>query len=180
MRLIFLCGLPGVGKLTIARELAKLTGFRVFHNHLTVDLVLSVFDFGSTPFVELREVVWLEVFKRSVVADLNGLIFTFAFDRTVRDDFVEKTRDLIESAGGEILFVELRCSTEELERRIEHPSRQRFGKLSSVVTFRELQASGAFSDPGLPKNRLVVDTTSVSASDSARFIAIELGLRTLN
>src|SRR5258705_10799269 len=123
MRLIFLYGLSGVGKLTVARELAKLTGFRVFHNHLTVDLIKSVFDFGSLPFVDLREKVWLAVFTQAVDANLHGLIFTFAFDRTVRGDFVEKTRDVIESAGGEILFVELSCSTEELERRIEHPSR---------------------------------------------------------
>ena len=175
MRLIFLYGLPGVGKLTVARELAKLTGFRVFHNHLTVDLVGSVFDFGSEPFVELREMIWLEVFKQSVAANLNGLIFTFAFDRTVRDDFVEKTRDVVESAGGEILFVELWCSTEELERRIEDPSREKFGKLASAVTFRELQSSGAFVDPGLPKNRLTVDTTRLSASDSASLISSELG-----
>ena len=36
---IFSQGLPSVGKLTIARELAKLTGFEVFHNHLTVGLI---------------------------------------------------------------------------------------------------------------------------------------------
>jgi len=95
----------------------------------------------------------------------------------VGGDFVENTRDVVESAGGEILFVELCCSTEELERRIEHPSRKRFGKLDSVVTFRELQASGAFVDPGLPKKRLIVDTTKLSASDSASLIATELGFK---
>ncbi|HEY5885055.1 MAG TPA: AAA family ATPase [Pyrinomonadaceae bacterium] len=174
MRLIFLHGLPGVGKLTVARELAKLTKFKVFHNHLAVDLVESVFDFGSLPFVELREEVWLAVFRRAVEANLNGLIFTFAFDRSVRGDFVENTRNLIEPAGGEVLFVELRCSTEELEKRIEHPSRQRFGKLCSVARFRELQESGAFVDPGIPNNRLVVDTTELSASDAARTIASRL------
>jgi len=168
MRLIFLHGLPGVGKLTVARELAKLTGFRIFHNHLVVDLVESVFDFGSLPFVHLREEIWLAVFKRAVAANLNGLIFTFAYDRTVQAAFIENTREIIESAGGEVLFVELRCSTEELERRIEHPSRQRFGKLCSVSRFRELQALGAFVDPRIPKNRLVVDTTTLSASDAAR------------
>lgn len=174
MRLIFLHGLPGVGKLTVARELAKLTGFKVFHNHLAVDLVESVFDFGSVPFVELREEVWLAVFKRAVDADLDGLIFTFAYDRSVRPDFIENTRAVVESAGGEVLFVELRCSTEELEKRVEDPSRQRFGKLSSVQQYRELQASGAFVDPGIPNNRLVLDTTELSASDAARTIAGKL------
>ena len=174
VRLIFLHGLPGVGKLTVARELAKLTGFRIFHNHLVVDLVESVFDFGSQPFIDLREEIWLTVFKRSVAANLDGLIFTFAFDRTVRSDFIESTREIIERAEGKVLFVELTCSTEELGRRIEDPSRQRFGKLSSLSKFRELQALGAFVDPGIPKSRLVVDTTELSASDAASRIVVSL------
>src|SRR5215208_513243 len=100
MKLIFLHGLPGVGKLTVARELAKLTGYKVFHNHLAVDLVESLFEFGSRPFVELREEIWHTVFARAVSANLDGLIFTFAFDRTVRGGFIEDTREVIESAGG--------------------------------------------------------------------------------
>jgi adenylate kinase len=177
VKLIFLHGLPGVGKLTVARELAKLTGFRIFHNHLVVDLVESVFEFGSLPFVELREKVWLEVFSRAVSANLGGLIFTFAFDRTVRESFIGNTRKVIESSGGEVLFVELRCSTEELERRIEHPSRQGFGKLSSVRQFRELKEAGAFVDPGIPTERLAVDTTELSATDVASLIVSKLGLQ---
>ena len=51
MRLIFIYGMPATGKLTVARELARITGFNVFHNHLVVDLLLSIFEFGSKPFV---------------------------------------------------------------------------------------------------------------------------------
>ena len=76
MRLIFLHGLPGVGKLTVARELARLTNYKLFHNHLAVDLVGSVFEFGTHPFVELREMIWLAMFKRAAEEHLNGLIFT--------------------------------------------------------------------------------------------------------
>jgi hypothetical protein len=68
----------------------------------------------------------------------------------------------------------LRCSTEELERRIEYPSRQRFGKLNSVGRFRELEEAGAFVDPGIPADRLVVDTTELSASDAAGLIISKL------
>jgi chloramphenicol 3-O-phosphotransferase len=177
VKLIFLHGLPGVGKLTVARELSKLTGFRIFHNHLTVDLVVSVFEFGSQPFVELREKVWLAVLSQAVAAKLNGLIFTFAFDRSVRSSFIENVRGVVESAGGEVLFVELRCSVEELERRIEQPSRKGFGKLNSVDMFRELKEAGAFVDPGIPADRLIVDTTELSAPDAARQIVSTLGLK---
>lgn len=174
MRLIFLHGLPGVGKLTVARELARLTGYRVFHNHLAVDLVESVFEFGSGPFVELREKVWLAVFAEAVKAEVDGLIFTFAFDRTVRGGFVGDVRRVVEGGGGDVLFVELRCSAEELERRIEHPSRQGYGKLKSVERFRELSEAGAFVDPGIPAERLVLDTTELSAADTASLIASRL------
>jgi hypothetical protein len=177
VKLLFLHGLPGVGKLTVARELATLTDFKLFHNHLVVDLVTSVFEFGSQPFVELREKIWLAAFAEAAAANLTGLIFTFAYDRTVRSSFIEHTLDLIQSSGSEIFFVELKCSTKELERRIEHPSRQRFGKLSAVGQFRELKEVGAFIDPGIPTERLVVDTTELTASDAANLIASRLNLK---
>ncbi|HJQ32476.1 MAG TPA: AAA family ATPase [Pyrinomonadaceae bacterium] len=177
MKLIFLHGLPGVGKLTVARALAELTGFRVFHNHLTVDLVGAVFEFGSRPFVELRETIWLSVLSKAAEAELGGLIFTFAYDRSVRGGFVESAREAVESSGGEVLFVGLTCSTEELERRIEQPSRRGFGKLSSAEMFRELSEAGAFVNPGIPEGRLVVDTTDIPAPDAARLIVRGLGLK---
>ena len=94
MKLIFLHGRPG-GKLTVARQLEILTGFKLFHNHLTVDLVGSVFQFGSQPFVGLREIIWLEVFSQASSAGLDGLIFTFAYDRSVRKSFIENVRSLL-------------------------------------------------------------------------------------
>ena len=50
MRLVFLYGPPAVGKLTVAKALARLTGYKVFHNHLTIDLVASILDWGTGPF----------------------------------------------------------------------------------------------------------------------------------
>jgi adenylate kinase len=176
VKLIFLHGLPGVGKLTVARELAKLTGFAVFHNHLAVDLVESLFEFGSQPFVELREKIWLAVFSEAVAADLSGLIFTFAFDRTVRGSFIGDVEKVVESSGGEILFVELKCSSAELEKRITNPSRGAYGKLNSVERFRELSEAGAFVDPGIPADRVVVDSTELGAPGTAELIVKELGL----
>lgn len=176
MKLIFLHGMPGVGKLTVARQLENLTGFKLFHNHLTVDLVGSVFEFGSQPFVELREKIWLEVFSQASSAGLEGLIFTFAYDRSVRRSFIENVRNGFGSNGGEVLFVELTCTPEELETRITDPSRQRFGKLISLEQFRELREGGSFTDPGIPAKRLVLDTTHLSPNVAAATIASELGL----
>lgn len=169
MHLIFLFGLPGVGKLTVARELANLTGFKVFHNHLTVDLVTSLFEFGSEPFIALREKIWLETFATAVKANFSGLIFTFAPEWTVRDEFPEKVRELLEENGGKVTFVELRCATEILEKRMSDPSRRRFGKLNSVDFFRELKEKGVFETPKISPH-LTVDTTDLSAAQTAQII----------
>jgi len=171
MKLVILYGLPGVGKLTVARELGKRTRFPVFHNHLAVDLVESVFEFGSQPFIELRAKIWLVVFAEAAAAHLDGLIFTLASDSSVNDSFIDDVKRLVESDGGEVLFVELQCSPKELEKRIVNPSRERFGKLSSVERFRELKAGGAFTGPSIRADRFLLDTTVLSASDAAEVIS---------
>lgn len=169
MNLIFLFGLPGVGKLTVARELSNLTGFKVFHNHLTVDLVTSLFEFGSENFINLREKIWLETFSEAIKANFDGLIFTFAPERTVPDDFPEKVRQLLEENGGKVIFVELKCSLEELEKRLADPSRSEFGKLNSLELFRELNSQGVFDSPKITAD-FVVDTTNFSPIETAQKI----------
>ena len=170
MNLIFLFGLPAVGKLTVTRELSNLTGFKLFHNHLTVDLVTSLFEFGSESFINLREKIWLETFSEAIKANFDGLIFTFAPEKTVPDDFPEKVRQLLEENGGKVIFVELKCELEELEKRLAHPSRERFGKLNSVEFFRKLKAKGVFDSPKITAD-FAVETTNLSPIETARIIA---------
>ena len=59
--LVYLYGPPAAGKLTIAEKLRDLTGFRLFHNHLTVNAVREVFEFRSPPFVEVLHRIRLDV-----------------------------------------------------------------------------------------------------------------------
>jgi chloramphenicol 3-O-phosphotransferase len=168
MKLVFLHGAPAVGKLAVARELARLTGYRLFHNHLTVDLVGSLFAFGSKPFVLLREKIWLAAFHEAAKNNLS-LIFTFNPERTVREQFIQDAMDVVESAGGKIIFVELVCAEDELERRMLDPSRGEFGKLRSVEQYRSLKAAGAFEFSALPKG-LSLDNTERSAAETAQLI----------
>jgi hypothetical protein len=176
MRLLFLYGLPGVGKLTVARKLSELTGCKLFHNHLTVDLLLSVFDFGSPEFVELRETIWLSVFETAVEINLPTMIFTFNPENTVRQEFIDKTVRMISSQGGKVTFVEVTCEPAELERRLDTPDRRRHKKLISIELFRRLKANGTFDSPVLPPPELTVNTTSESPTQIAMQIARDLKL----
>jgi AAA domain len=177
MRLIFIYGLPATGKLTVAKELARRTGYRLFHNHLVVDLLLLMFDFGSAPFVELRESIWLSVFEQASRGALDGLIFTFNPESTVRREFVKKTIEIVSGHGGQVDFVELVCSLEEIKRRINSPSRLEYGKLSSLDLFEKLYAAGEFDEPRMPPPRLTVDTGRIDPAQAAAGICEALGLQ---
>jgi chloramphenicol 3-O-phosphotransferase len=176
MQLVFLHGAPAVGKLTVARELAGLTDLRLFHNHLTVDLVSSLFPFGSEPFILLREQIWLAAFAEAARHGVS-LIFTFNPERTVRERFVSDTVSTVESAGGQVVFVELTCTEAELEKRMEDPSRKEFGKLASVELYRSLKGAGAFDFSRLPDG-LAFDTTNQAPAATARAIAQAISSRT--
>jgi hypothetical protein len=166
MDLIFLHGPAAVGKLTVARELSHMTGFRLFHNHLIVDALTAVFDFGTEPFILLREQIWLSIFREAAQRNVS-LIFTFAPERTVEPAFIQQTIDAVESAGGRVLFVALTCPVEELERRLTSTSRAAFGKLRSLDLFRELHQTGAFAYPQLPDSGLSIDTSQMSSREAA-------------
>lgn len=173
MKLVFLYGHPGSGKLTIGRELAEITGMALFHNHLVVDAVGAVFPFGTEAFVRLRERFWLDVFREAAAAD-RSLIFTFAPEVSVAADFPLRARDLVRAAGGETHFVRLDVSDAEQERRIDAPSRAAFGKLKSLDLLRDLRPMFEASLEEMPPPLLTIDTEAASPRAAAEAIAAAL------
>jgi hypothetical protein len=176
MRLIFIYGLPATGKLTVAQELSKHTGYKLFHNHLVVDLLLSTFEFGSVPFVELREDIWLSVINQACRSQLPGLIFTFNPETTVRPNFINQTVNAVTGSGGQVNFVELVCPLDELKRRIDGPSRLQYRKLSSLPLFEKLHAAGEFDTSHMPKPSLTIDTSLKGPMEAATLISNTLNL----
>ncbi|HEY2071203.1 MAG TPA: hypothetical protein VGG48_16720 [Rhizomicrobium sp.] len=170
MQLIFLHGPAASGKLTVARELSALTGIRLFHNHLVVDALLAAFDFGSAPFVALREEFWLSVFSEAASAG-TSLIFTFAPERTVHPAFVARAVKAVEAAGGKVRFVSLTVSEAEQARRIGAASRQGTGKLTAPDLLARLRQEGAFDFPPIP-SELEIDTGGMPPAEAARRIAV--------
>ena len=176
MEIIFVYGPAAAGKLTVSRELAKLTGLPLFHNHLVVDAVGAVFPFGSEPFVLLRESFWLQTFTEAARIG-QSLIFTFAPEATVDPHFPERVRAAIQPFGGSVAFIALTVSTEEQELRIGSASRSEFGKLTSLALLRELRASFEASMRAMPAAELSIDTQAYDPAAAAERIAAYLGGR---
>lgn len=171
LNFIFLYGLPATGKFTIGEELARLTGYKLFHNHLAVDPLLSIFDFGSKPFVELREAFWLSVIEHAALAHIPGLIFTFVPEYTVRPQFIPNLVDLATRTHIDIHTVEITCPIPVIKQRLGNPSRRRFQKLNSIPLFDALQSSGALSSFPMPKPDLTIDSSRVAPRDAANQIS---------
>ena len=84
MKLLLLFGDAAVGKMTVGQELCKITDFRLFHNHMSIEPVLEVFgEFNGTVIRKFRETVFEEFAK----TDKYGLIFTFMWAFDCKEDW---------------------------------------------------------------------------------------------
>jgi len=174
MKLIFLHGAAASGKLTTARVLSARLGYPVFHNHLTVNLLTTVFPFGSEPFVRLREQIWLSVISDAARTG-RSVIFTFAPESTVATGFPDRLREAVEGNGGELCSVRLMVSERTQEARIGNASRVQVGKLSNL---KDLLAGRQDSSPvEQPAADLEIDTDHSSPDDSAETIIGRFGLQ---
>ena len=172
--LVYIYGPPAVGKLTVATQLEEQTGFRLFHNHLTIDAVKAVFEFKSPPFTEVVHRLRLDVFETAARNEID-LIFTNNSVWDVPDgrarfaEFAEEARSRVQTAGGKVLFVQLVAPLEVLEQRIGATSRHERGKIVRPARIRELFAQ-LVPEP-LHGEDLIVDTSVLSPIDAATAIA---------
>jgi hypothetical protein len=117
MRLLLIIGPPAVGKMTVGREIARRSDFRLFHNHHTIEPLVEVFGHGTPPFSILNSEFRRRVIEEAARHDVD-LIFTFVWMLEEPGDDRE-VRELVapyEVAGGQVLVVELSAG---LETRLE-------------------------------------------------------------
>ena len=176
MKLVFIYGAPGVGKLTTAQALATLTGFRLFHNHQSFNLVKSIFDFPSAPFLELLGTIRLATLDAAARAGTPGLVFTFVYAAPHDDRFVAQVVDVVERHGGEVLFVRLSCDADTQEQRVVAGERQALGKLASVDSLRAMMKRWNVT-AAIPFGRTFdIDNSTLAADVVARRIAAHFSL----
>lgn len=108
IKLVLLFGPQAVGKMTVGQELEKITGLKLFHNHMTIDLLEPFFGF-SPDMWRLTTLFREEIFKLFSQTDQYGIIFTFvwAFDLKEDWDFVEKVCEIFQQNGSDIYLIEL-------------------------------------------------------------------------
>ncbi|MGB9181681.1 MAG: AAA family ATPase [Pyrinomonadaceae bacterium] len=176
MKLVFIYGPPAAGKLTVAKALADATAFKIFHNHLSINCVEPVFEFGTKPFYRLVDLIRTETIEEAAREKINGLIFTFCYAAGSDEPFVRKIIERVEKHGGEVCLVQLICEKSALEERVLSEERRNFGKASNLSILGEIlerhDLFSAFPD----RSSLTIDNTSLAPQEAAQRIVAHYNL----
>jgi shikimate kinase len=178
MNLVFIYGPPATGKFTVAKELAKLTGYRVFPNHEVIGLLTTIMPYEDKSLSVIRTEVSrklrIEIFTAATKGKIN-VVTTFGMSGPEYFGFFEDIKESVENAGGHVLFVQLLCSKEELLKRVGAEDRR------DKINLREHLKKMFKERPGIfdkfPKvEHITIDNTNLTAEEVARKICSEYNL----
>ncbi|MFC4353975.1 AAA family ATPase [Chryseomicrobium palamuruense] len=186
MKLVLLFGPQAVGKMTVGQELAKITELKLFHNHMTIDLVSNFFDYSTKRGQGLVNSFRQQIFEEVAKSDLEGLIFTFVwrFDKDIDWNYVENVVGIFEAEGADVYHVELEADLEErlarnvTPNRLEHKPFKRNLEWSrnDVITTAENYRLNSHPGELQVQNYLHVDTMNVDAQQAALQIKTHFNL----
>lgn len=157
MHLIFLHGVPGVGKRTIARALAGELGFPFLDFNNLSQLLGPVFGYSSETFGHLRNGACHQILEAALTLPEDGLIASFTYDKYVNLDHYAGFIQLARDSGDIGLFVGLTCDDDELKGRMEDPNRHS-GRTSDLQVMGD-DFSESSLDIDLPGPSITINTT---------------------
>ena len=180
MPLILIIGPPAAGKMTIGQELEQRTGYKLFHNHVAIEVVAPYFSYATPQGRSLVRQIRRAFFDAFVADKENSYIFTFVwpFGEPGQREFIEGVAEQFRSAEHEIFWVELEAAFEvRLERnRSENRLANKPTKRDidwSDVHIREIEEKYRFNSilgELTYDNYLRIDNTNLAATEVAEEI----------
>lgn len=149
-KFVFIFGPQAVGKMTVGQTVAAKTGLKLFHNHMTIDLLEPLYGFTEEMW-RITHLIRREIFQSFSTSDQYGLIFTkiWYFDKPADWEEIEHICELFRAQGVVIYFVELEADIEERLVRNKTPNR-----LEQKPTKRNIEQSEQHLLSTLETNRM--------------------------
>jgi Fe-S-cluster formation regulator IscX/YfhJ len=182
--IIHLIGFPGVGKLTIAKEIARLGHYVLIDNHKINNPVFSLIGAdGKTP---LPKATWTHIQNIwNVIYDVMETLSPPRLDFVMTNALIEaeddhahcnRLKSIAAKRGGIYVPVLLSCDLEEHQRRVVQPDRAANYKdinPDTPVISRERGSIKLENDP----HCIMLDVTRLSPDRSASIILEQTGMK---
>lgn len=170
-KLLIIFGPPAVGKLTVARELAKTTDFKIFHNHMIDDVIKNYFPYESPQLNSLSFEFRKRIIEECTKAGMN-LIFTyfwkFDLDRGKRN--IDTYKKIVEDNGGEVFFAELFAPIKERLKRAADAERHKHKIATGPEAVEEIEKMHKTSSMGdffYKTNYIFIDNSNLAPKEVA-------------
>lgn len=179
---VIIMGPHAVGKMTVGQELAKITGLRLFHNHMSIELARKLFAPNEQEeFHSLIRAIRQKVFDLFATRDLPGLIFTYmcAFDQQDGLDYLIDFIELFKWNGAKCCVVELcadfnvRLIRNKSENRLLHKESKRDLDWSEAEmrSTSEKYRLNSYDGEKLPfEDYMKLDNTNIAPDEVAKMI----------
>ncbi|PYC69073.1 hypothetical protein C7C46_28615 [Streptomyces tateyamensis] len=185
--LLFVIGPAAVGKMTVGAAIAERTGFKLFHNHLTIEPLLRLFPYGSPQFQRLNHAFREQILAEAAASDLPGLVFTVVwhFDDPADAALVERYSAPFRERGARVLYLEL--TAEQGVRLVRNAGESRLAEKASKRDLAwsnqhlvELDAQHRLNSVDdfahLPGAHLLIDNTRLAPAEVADRAVAHFGL----
>ncbi len=190
MKLVIIFGPHAVGKMTVGQELEKITDLKLFHNHMTIDIVADLFENMPQERQRLTELFRNEIFQSFSKSDEYGMIFTCMWALERKDDweYINNLETMFKSNGADVYYVELeadydirlqRNTTEN--RLLNKPSKRNIEKSESL--FRDIEARhrlNSYPNEIQKENYIKINNTYIDPQSVARSIKERFRLQSKN
>ena len=169
-KLLIIFGPPAVGKTAVGKILESKTDFKLFHNHMAMDGVMHLFGVGTPSEDKLSRIIRENIIREA--ADLGiSLIFTYVwnFAKEKGKTNIDFYKNIYESVGGKVFFVELTAPLDVRIKRASDPLRnveKKYAPNQERVKFLEEALNFTSPNPFFyPESYLKIDTTHLSPEE---------------
>lgn len=178
--IIYLIGIPAVGKYTVAKEIGQMTGAKVVDNQLINNPVFSVIGYDGTDAFPFPKGAWAHIGKiqRAVLTVIRdccppdaSFVFTNVLDARAPDDKTcfRRIERLAKQRKAAFFPVWLTCSAEMIRQRKNTPERKaRLKDIDLTNISRYLREFEVLKVPH--PNALTLETSDSEPGQTARRI----------
>lgn len=182
MKFVIIFGPQAVWKMTVGHELEKITGLKLFHNHMTIDLIAPLFGYWSKAPIgkALVEEFRNRIFEEFAKSDNEWMIFTYvwAFDLIEDQDYIEKISHIFKSRWSDIYWIELEANINERIKRNITPHRLKHKPTKRDTKWSENELKESMKEHRLNskeweikyENYMKIDNTNLNPDEVAKMI----------